>query len=185
VALRPSTRSLLARLLGLLILVELGAAAGMGWVLRAPCPMAQADPMLDASSACGGHAVVQPRHVKAVNLEVRAWSHAYLEAHGVGARLLPVLQSSGDQFLVRYNLNRAHLLANPSDQQEMLEHLATQRVKQLTGVAQLLAPDLARQYELEFFATWDRAWMRQQAQLDPQDSIGALVEHVPSPLGGR
>ena len=183
--LRPSTRSLLARVFGAVILVELAAVAVMGFQLHEPCSVAQGNASLDASGACEGHAVAQPRHVHAVNLELRAWSAEYLTARGVGPRLLPVLQSFGDQFLVRYNLTRAHLLASPQDETELLEHLATQRVKQLTGLSQLLAPDLARQYEIEFFSTWDQAWQRQAATLDIDDAAFSLEGRVPAPLGGR
>lgn len=171
-----------------MISLELGVFLVLGRELLEPIPAALPDPTLDADGACADHAVVQPRHVCTINRAVRAWSQQFLREQQVGEQLTPVLASYADQFLVRYDLNRAHLLADPTTEVEVLEHLATQRVKFLSGVMQLLEPGLAMRYEQEFFATWDQAWLDQHASLAVAGASRAdqpLVDRVSAPLGGQ
>jgi len=176
----PSSRSRLVPLLRWVILAELAACVGLAaW----PGDSISLSGERSASSPCVGRAVVEPRHLHAASLELRDWSQGFMLDHGVGPLLQPVLLSAGDQLSKRLNLDRAYLLAHPDEAPQILEHLAGQRAKHLTGVSQLLPLDLARRYEQGFFAAWDGAWSR----LDVQGRVGtppSLLERVPAPLDG-
>ena len=176
----PSFRSPLVPLLRGVILAELVAFVGLAlW----PCEPVPLSAERAATSPCVGRAVVEPLHLHTVSLEVKDWSQGFMYDHGVGPLLQPVLLSTGDQLTKRLNLDRAYLLARPHEEEQILEHLAGQRIKHLTGVSQLLPLELARRYEQGFFTTWDRAW----SVLDLPERAGAplsLIERVPAPLEG-
>ncbi len=173
-----STRSRLVSLLRWVIFAELAACAELGlWRHEPSSPSAQQP----VSSPCVGRAVVEPRHLHAVSLAVRDWSQDFMHDQGVGALHQPVLLSAGDQLLMRLNLDRAYLLAHPADAPQILEHLAGQRAKHLTGLSQLLPLELARHYERGFFTAWDEAWSQLELAGSP-DAPSSLIEDVPAPL---
>jgi hypothetical protein len=171
-------------LLGL-ILVELGVVVALG--LRLAQPLEQAPPELNwqASARCEIDSVLQPHQVRAVTLDVRAWSETFVAEHGLGPQLAAVLISNQEQALARYHICRGMLQGDPDTQAEARERLATQRKKVLVGAGQLIDWSLAQRYEQELFAAWDQAWMQQLDDHSAGLYAGELSELIPVPSERR